>query len=86
MGVTLLRVFDQVRRDDIKVDEDQERTETLKHARKRLGVSPTALWRLIRKYKIEVVDDILDGRAKRVRVADIDKIIEDARRVRGGRF
>ncbi len=66
--------------------EEQDRTETLKEARKRLGVSRTALWRLIRKYEIEVVDDILDGRAKRVRVADIDRIIEEARRVRSGRF
>jgi predicted DNA-binding protein (UPF0251 family) len=68
------------------VGEEQDRTETLKEARKRLGVSRTALWRLIRKYEIEVVDDILDGRAKRVRVADIDRIIEEARRVRSGRF
>jgi predicted DNA-binding protein (UPF0251 family) len=68
------------------VGEEQDRTETLKEARKRLGVSRTALWRLIRKYEIEVVDDILDGRAKRVRVADIDRIIEEARRIRSGRF
>jgi len=68
------------------MEEEQDRTETLKHARERLGVSRTALWRLIRKYGVEVVDDILDGRAKRVRVADIDRIIEEARRVRSGRF
>lgn len=68
------------------MEEGQDKTETLKEARKRLGVSRTALWRLIRKYEIEVVDDILDGRAKRVRVADIDRIIEEARRVRSGRF
>ena len=67
-------------------DEESEKTETLKQARQRLGVSRTALWRLIRKYKVEVADDVLDGRAKRIRVADIDKILEDARRVRGGRF
>lgn len=68
------------------MEEGQDKTETLKEARKRLGVSRTALWRLIRKYEIEVVDDILDGRAKRVRVADIDRIIEEARRIRSGRF
>jgi predicted DNA-binding protein (UPF0251 family) len=68
------------------VEEGQDKTETLKEARKRLGVSRTALWRLIRKYEIEVVDDVLDGRAKRVRVADIDRIIEEARRIRSGRF
>jgi predicted DNA-binding protein (UPF0251 family) len=64
----------------------QEKTETLKRARERLGVSRTALWRLIRKYKIEVVNDVLDGRAKRVRVADINRVIEEARRIRNGRF
>jgi predicted DNA-binding protein (UPF0251 family) len=70
----------------LSADEESKKTETLKQARQRLGVSRTALWRLIRKYKIEVADDVLDGRAKRVRVAEIDKIIEDARRVRGGQF
>lgn len=73
-------------RTNLSGDECKEPTETLKQARLRLGVSRTALWRLIRKYGIEVVDDVLDGRAKRVRVADIDKILEDARRVRRGQF
>lgn len=68
------------------MDEEEDRTETLKDARERLGVSRTALWRLLRKYGVKVVDDVLDGRAKRVRIADIDKIIEEARRVRSGRF
>ena len=68
------------------MDEESDKTETLKHARERLGVSRTALWRLIRKYHVEVVSDVLDGRAKRVRVADIDRIIEEARRVRSGQF
>jgi predicted DNA-binding protein (UPF0251 family) len=67
-------------------DEEKEETETLKHARDRLGVSRTALWRLIRKHGIEVADDVLDGRAKRVRVADIDKILEVAKRIRRGQF
>ena len=67
-------------------DEEKEETETLKQARQRLGVSRTSLWRLIRRYGIKVADDVLDGRAKRVRVADIDKILEEARRVRRGQF
>jgi predicted DNA-binding protein (UPF0251 family) len=66
--------------------EEGEKTETLKHARERLGVSRTALWRLIRKYRIEVVDDVLDGRAKRVKVADINRIIAESQRIRSGRF
>jgi predicted DNA-binding protein (UPF0251 family) len=71
---------------NLSVDEEKGLTETLKQARERLGVSRTALWRLIRKYQIEVVEDILDGRAKRVRVADIDRIIVEAQRVRRGNF
>ena len=67
-------------------NEESKKTETLKQARQRLGVSRTALWRLIRKYEIEVADDVLDGRAKRVRVAEIDKVLEDAQRVRRGQF
>jgi predicted DNA-binding protein (UPF0251 family) len=68
------------------LSKEDKKTETLKQARERLGVSRTALWRLIRKYNIEVVADVLDGRAKRVRVADIDKIITDSQRIRGGHF
>lgn len=67
-------------------DKESQKTETLKQARQRLGVSRTALWRLIRKYEIEVADDVLDGRAKRVRVDEIDKVLEDAQRVRRGQF
>jgi predicted DNA-binding protein (UPF0251 family) len=65
---------------------DEQQTETLKRAQQRLGVSRTSLWRLIRKYKITVVDDVLDGRAKRVRVADIDRVLEEAQRIRAGKF
>jgi excisionase family DNA binding protein len=65
---------------------DSEKTETLKQAQKRLGVSRTTLWRLIRKYNINVADDVLDGRSKRVRKEDVDRILEDAMRVRKGNF
>lgn len=67
-------------------EREEEKTETLTQARARLGVSRTALWRLLRKFRVEVVEDVLDGRAKRVRVADIDRIREESRRVRSGRF
>lgn len=73
-------------RKKLNSEEEELKTETLKQARERLGVSRTALWRLIRKYNIEVVDDVLDARAKRVRVVDIDRIVEAARRVRLGQF
>lgn len=64
----------------------KEKTETLRQAQKRLGISRTTLWRLIRKYKFEVADDVLDGRAKRVKTEDVDRIWEDAMRVRKGKF
>jgi transposase len=59
-------------------------TETLTEAQKRLGVARATLWRLIRKYNIEALPDVLDSRVKRVRKADIDRILEDAKRVRRG--
>ena len=59
-------------------------TETLTQAQKRLGVARATLWRLIRKYRVETLSDVLDSRVKRVRKADIDRIIEDAARVRNG--
>lgn len=63
-----------------------QKTETLKQAQERLGISRTTLWRLIRKYRIEVADDVLDGRSKRVKTGDVDRILEDAMRVRKGLF
>lgn len=59
-------------------------TETLTEAQKRLGVARATLWRLIRKYDVETFPDVLDSRVKRVRRADIDRILEDAERVRRG--
>jgi transposase len=59
-------------------------TETLTEAQKRLGVARATLWRLIRKYDVETLPDVLDSRAKRVRKADIDRILEEAERVRRG--
>ncbi len=59
-------------------------TETLTEAQKRLGVARATLWRLIRKYNVETLPDVLDSRVKRVRKAEIDRILEDAERVRRG--
>jgi predicted DNA-binding transcriptional regulator AlpA len=59
-------------------------TETLTEAQKRLGVARATLWRLIKKYNVETLPDVLDSRAKRVRRADIDRILQDAERVRRG--
>jgi predicted DNA-binding protein (UPF0251 family) len=59
-------------------------TETLTEAQKRLGVARATLWRLIRRYDVKTLTDVLDSRVKRVRRADIDRILEDAERVRRG--
>ena len=59
-------------------------TETLTEAQKRLGVARATLWRLIRKYDVNTFPDVLDSRVKRVRKAEIDRILEDAERVRRG--
>lgn len=59
-------------------------TETLTEAQNRLGVARATLWRLIRKYNIVTLPDVLDSRVKRVRKVDIDRILADAERVRRG--
>lgn len=59
-------------------------TETLTEAQRRLGVARATLWRLIRKYRLQTFPDVLDSRVKRVRRAEIDRILEDAERVRRG--
>lgn len=59
-------------------------TETLSEAARRLGVARTTLWRLLKQYQVNTVRDVLDSRSKRVRKADIDRIIDDAERVRRG--
>jgi predicted DNA-binding protein (UPF0251 family) len=59
-------------------------TQSLGEAQKTLQVSRTTLWRVLRKYGVEVVEDVLDARIKRVRVTDLKRIQIDAERVRKG--
>ena len=59
-------------------------TQSLGEAQKTLQVSRTTLWRVLRKYGVEVVEDVLDARIKRVRVTDLKRIQNDAERVRMG--
>jgi predicted DNA-binding protein (UPF0251 family) len=59
-------------------------TISISEAQTQLGVSRTALWRLIRSYHIETFQDVLDARVKRVRVSDIQRVLADADRVRRG--
>ena len=59
-------------------------TISISEAQTLLGVSRTALWRLIRSYNIETFQDVLDARVKRVRVSDMQRVLADADRVRRG--
>lgn len=59
-------------------------TQSLSEAQKTLQISRTTLWRILRKYGVEVVEDVLDARIKRVRVTDLKRIQTDAERVRKG--
>lgn len=64
--------------------EEAVETTTLTEAQKRLGVSRGTLWRLIRTFNIQTFPDVLDNRVKRVRTVDIDRVCEEANRVRRG--
>ncbi len=59
-------------------------TLTLTEAQQQLGVARNTLWRIIRKYKIQTFNDILDTRVKRVRLKDIQQVLEEAERIRRG--
>ena len=59
-------------------------TISISEAQTHLGVSRTALWRLIRSYNIETFQDVLDARIKRIRVSDIQRVLDDADKVRRG--
>lgn len=59
-------------------------TLTLTEAQKRLGVARNTLWRVIRRYDIPTFNDVLDSRVKRVRVSDIQRILDEAEKVRRG--
>lgn len=59
-------------------------TLTLTEAQKRLGVARNTLWRVIKKYNVPTFTDVLDSRVKRVRLSDIQRILEEAEKVRRG--
>jgi predicted DNA-binding protein (UPF0251 family) len=63
---------------------NQTEAVTITEAYRRLGVSRSTLWRIIKQYDIEVIPDVLDTRIKRVRVADIQRVVDDAERARRG--
>ena len=59
-------------------------TLTLTAAQEMLGVSRTTLWRIIRSYQIQTLTDVLDTRLKLVKKSDIERVLEDAEKVRRG--
>ena len=63
---------------------DSPKTLTLTEAEKYLSVSRVTLWRLIRQYIVPTFTDVLDRRVKRVKRSDLDRILDDADRVREG--
>ncbi|MCA1565296.1 MAG: helix-turn-helix domain-containing protein [Acidobacteria bacterium] len=61
-----------------------DETLTLTAAQEMLGVSRTTLWRIIRSYQIQTLTDVLDTRIKLVKKSDIERVLEDAEKVRRG--
>lgn len=59
-------------------------TITLTEAQQLLGIARNTLWRIIKKYNITTFNDVLDSRVKRVRLKDIQQVLEEAERVRRG--
>jgi ACT domain-containing protein len=49
-----------------------------------VGVSRATFWRLIKRYNIPTIEDVLDRRVKLIRREDVTKLLAFARRVRNG--
>lgn len=49
-----------------------------------VGVSRATFWRLVKRYNIPTIEDVLDRRVKLIRREDVTKLLEFARSVRNG--
>ena len=49
-----------------------------------VGVSRATFWRLVKRYNISTIEDVLDRRVKLIRREDVNKLLAFARRVRNG--
>jgi ACT domain-containing protein len=49
-----------------------------------VGVSRATFWRLVKRYNIPTIEDVLDRRVKLIRREDVNKLLTFARRVRNG--
>ncbi len=51
---------------------------------KMVGVSRATFWRLVKRYNIPTIEDVLDRRVKLIRREDVNKLLAFARHVRNG--
>ncbi len=51
-----------------------------------VGVSRATFWRLVKRYNIPTIEDVLDRRVKLIRRDDVNKLLALARRVRNGQI
>jgi predicted DNA-binding protein (UPF0251 family) len=63
---------------------EESGTLTLGEAQRAFGVSRTKLWRLISKFEIPVVTDLMDERIKRVKASDVNRVLQEAEKVKRG--
>jgi ACT domain-containing protein len=49
-----------------------------------VGVSRATFWRLVKRYNIPTIEDVLDRRVKLIRREDVTKLLAFAHRVRNG--
>lgn len=49
-----------------------------------VGVSRATFWRLVKRYNIPTIEDVLDRRVKLIRREDVTKLLAFARSVRNG--
>lgn len=62
----------------------KSKTVSTSEAIKLVGVSRATFWRLVKRYHITTLEDVLDRRLKLIRREDVDKLLTFARRVRDG--
>ena len=62
----------------------KSKTVSTTEAIKLVGVSRATFWRLVKRYQITTLEDVLDRRVKLIRREDVDRLLAFARRVREG--
>jgi ACT domain-containing protein len=62
----------------------KSKTVSTTEAIKLVGVSRATFWRLVKRYNISTLQDVLDRRVKLIRREDVNKLLSYARSVRNG--